>query len=87
MGFSGSSGVKNQPANEGDTGSIGLIPESEGNGNTPWFYCLGNPMDRGDWWVTAHGITVEHNSAINTFTFFLWNFFSLIPETNCLHIT
>ena len=27
----------------------------EGNGN-PLQYCLGNPMDRGVWWVIAPGI-------------------------------
>ena len=27
--------------------------------------CLGNPMDRGVWWATVHGVTrVRHNLAI-----------------------
>ena len=47
--------VKNLPANSGDTD---LIPESgrspgEGNGNPLQYSCLGNPMDRGAWWVTV----------------------------------
>ena len=21
-----------------------------------WYSCLGNPMDRGTWWSTAHGV-------------------------------
>ena len=34
----------------------------EGNDNPLQFSCLGNPMDRGAWWATVHGIMrVEHN--------------------------
>ena len=28
----------------------------EGNGNLLQYSCLGNPMDRGGWWATVHGI-------------------------------
>ena len=50
--------VKNPPANAGDPGSI---PESgrscgRGNGNPLQYFCLGNPMDRGAWWATVHGV-------------------------------
>ena len=53
--------VKNLPANAGDSCSI---PESrrhpgEGNGNSLQYSCLGNPMDRGDWRATVHGVTKE----------------------------
>ena len=24
---------------------------------TLWYLCLGNPMDRGVWWATVHGVT------------------------------
>ena len=39
----------------------GSIPGSgrssaEGNGNPLQYSCLGNPMDRGDWWATVHGV-------------------------------
>ena len=35
----------------------------EGNGNTLQYSCLGNPMDRGAWWATFHGVTrVGHDS-------------------------
>ena len=59
MGFPDSSAVKNPPANAGDTG---LIPgwgrsSGEGNDNPLQYSCLGNPKDRGSWWVTDHGIT------------------------------
>ena len=51
--------VKNLPANAGDAGSIlGLrrFPRG-GNGNPLQYSCLGNPMDRGDWQATVHGVT------------------------------
>ena len=32
-------------------------PPVEGNGNPLQYSCLGNPMDRGTWWVTVHGVT------------------------------
>ena len=40
---------------------LGLIPESgrslgEGNGNPLQYSCLENPMDRGAWWATVHGV-------------------------------
>ena len=55
MGFPGGSVVKNPPTNAGD---MGLIPESgrspgEGNGKPLQYSCLGNPMDRGNWWATV----------------------------------
>ena len=28
----------------------------EGNGNLLQDSCLGNPMDRGSWWATVHGV-------------------------------
>ena len=61
MGFPGDSVVKNPPADAGDSG---LIPGSRrspggGNGNPLQFSCLGNPMDRGTWQVTVHGVTKE----------------------------
>ena len=50
--------VKNPPANAGDAGSIpglGRSPE-EGNGNPLQYSCLENPMDRGAWQDTVHGV-------------------------------
>ena len=29
----------------------------EGNGNPLQYSCLGNPMDRGAWWATVHGVS------------------------------
>ena len=58
-GFSGGSVVKNPPANAGAVGSISGSGRSpgEGNGNPLQYSCLGNPMDRGAWQATVHGIT------------------------------
>ena len=54
--------VKNVPANAGDiidTGStpgLGRSPEG-GHGNPLQDSCLENPMDRGAWRGTVHGVT------------------------------
>ena len=58
MDFPGSSAVKNLPANAGIAGSISGSGRSpgEGNGNPLQYSCLGNPMDRGAWWPTVHGV-------------------------------
>ena len=50
--------VKNLPANAGDLASIlgwGRSPAG-GHGNPLRYSCLENPMDRGAWRATAHGI-------------------------------
>ena len=52
-----------------NTGDLGLIPGSrtspgEGNGNPLQYSCLENPMNRGAWQVTVHGVTrVRRNLA------------------------
>ena len=43
------------------TGDLGLIPGfgrslGERNGNPFQFSCLGNPIDRGAWQATVHGV-------------------------------
>ena len=50
---------KESAYNAGDPGSIpgsGRSP-GEGNGNPLLYSCLENPMDRGAWWATVHGVT------------------------------
>ena len=57
--FPGNSGSKESACNTEDAGSIpgsGRFP-GEGNGNPLQFSCLGNPMGRGAWWTTIHGVT------------------------------
>ena len=57
--------VKNWPANAGDAGDLGSIPglgrsPGGGQGNPFQHSCLENPMDRGAWQVTAHGVAQRH---------------------------
>jgi len=54
--------VKNPPANAGDARDAGSIPGSGrssggGKGNPLQYSCLENPVDRGAWWATVHGVT------------------------------
>ena len=28
-----------------------------GNSDPPQYFCLENPIDRGAWWATVHGVT------------------------------
>ena len=64
MGFADGTVVKHLSANAGDAEDardVGLIPGSgrspgEGNGNPLQNSCLENPMDRGAWWATVHGV-------------------------------
>ena len=56
--FPSGSGGKAPACNAGDSGSIpgsGRDP-GEGNGNSLQYSCLQNPMDRGAWWATVHGV-------------------------------
>ena len=54
--------VKNLPASSGDLRDLGSVaglgrsPE-EGNGNPLRYSCLENPMNRGPWQATVHGVT------------------------------
>ena len=60
--------VKN-PCQWGDARDMGLISQSRrspgrGNGNPLQYFCLENPMCRGAWWATVHGLQrVGHNWA------------------------
>ena len=56
--FPGGLVVKNLPSNAGDAGSIPGWGRSSGRGNgNPFQYsCLGNPIDRGAWRATIHGV-------------------------------
>ena len=59
MGFPGGSEVTASAWNVGDPGSIPGLGRSpgEGTGNPLQYSCLENPMDRGAWWATVHGVT------------------------------
>ena len=61
MGLLGGSVVKNPPAHCRDLGSVsgpGRFPGGV-NGNPPQYSCLRNPMDRGAWRATVHGVAKE----------------------------
>ena len=64
MGFPASSVVKNLTANAGNANSISGLGRSsgEGNDNPLRCSCLGNPMDRGAWQATIHGVTEESDT-------------------------
>ena len=64
MGFPGGSAVKNLPDNAQDTGSIPTSGKSprEGNDNLLHYPCLGNPIDRGAWLTTVHGVAKESDT-------------------------
>ena len=55
-------GVKNTPANAGDLRDVGSVlglvrSPRGGHGNPLQYSYLENPMDRGGWWATVHGVT------------------------------
>ena len=69
--------VKNPPASAGDIREASLIPGSGrsrggGHGNPLQYSCLENPMDRGAWRSTVHGVA-NNRTGLSDFT----SFFSL----------
>ena len=70
--------VKNPPANAGDirvVGSVSGLGSSPlgGNGNPLQYSCLENPIDRGTWWATVHGVakSLTRLERLSTHAFFL----------------
>ena len=64
-GFPSSSDGKAPACNAGDRGLIlglGRSP-AEGNGNPVQYPCLVNPMDRGVWQATVHGVNKESDTS------------------------
>ena len=60
--FPGGVVVKNPPASAADTRDAGSTPGlgrslGDGNGKALQCSCLGDPMDRGTWRATVHGVT------------------------------
>ena len=69
QGFPGGSAVKNLPANARDMASIpgsGISPE--GICNPLQYFSLGNPIGRGAWWATVHGVTKSQTQLSNLTT-------------------
>ena len=62
--------VKNPAANGGDTRDMGSVPGSGrslggGHGNPLQYFFLENPMDRGAWWATVHGVAKNQTQLSN----------------------
>ena len=59
MGIPGGLDGQESTCNMGDPSSIPGLGRSPGevNGNPLQCSCLENPMDRGAWWATVHGVT------------------------------
>ena len=67
MGFPGGSVSKEYPCSAGD---LSLIPgwgrsPVEGNGNPLQYSCLGDPVDRGAWQATVHGMAKSRTQFSN----------------------
>ena len=61
MGFPGGSDSKESACDAGALRDLGSIPESirspgAGHGYPLQYSCLEDPMDRGAWWATVHGV-------------------------------
>ena len=62
-GLPGGSVVKNPPASAGDVGSMPASGRAPGGDGNPLRYsCLGNPVERGAWWATVHGVAKESDT-------------------------
>ena len=58
LGFPSGSVVNNLPAKQMWAQPLGWEDSpGEGNSNPLQYFCLENPMDRGAWWATVHGVT------------------------------
>ena len=74
--------VKNPTANTGDVRDMGLIPalgRSPGGGhdNPLQYSCLENPMDRGAWWASIHGVT-QSRTRLKRLSMHMCTFLSLL---------
>ena len=75
--------AKTPPANAGDIGDTGLISglgRSSGAGHGyPFPYsCLENPMDRGTWWTTVHGVAKQSDATINELKIIIIDFIPML---------
>ena len=77
LSFPSGTGVKNLPTNGGDAREASSIPglgrsPGEGDDNPLQYSCPGNPIDRGAWWVPAHGVAKESAQLSDTTTTFFY---------------
>ena len=52
-----------------------FIPFIEGNGNPLQYSCLENPIDRGAWQATVHGVA-KSQTGLRNFTYFYYYYIS-----------
>ena len=74
---------KESSCNAGDTGDLRSIPglgrsPGEGNHNPLQYSCLENPMDRGAWRATAHGVTNSWTQLSNSHAQTLLYYFNIL---------
>ena len=83
--FPGGSDGKVSACYAGDPGSIPGLGRSpgEGNGNPLQYSCLENPMDRGAWQATVHGVAMSR-TGLSDLTFFLWHLQPTLRTTSDL---
>ena len=84
--FPGGSDGKASVYNVVDPGSISGLGRSpgEGNGNPLQDYCLENPMDRGAWQATVHGVT-NSQTRLSNFTILYYTLGQSSYEHFCFH--
>ena len=62
--------IENTPVNAGTVGDEDSVPGSErspggGNGNPLQYSCQDNPMDKGAWRATVHGVAKTQTQLSN----------------------
>ena len=85
MGAQGGFDGRESACSEGD---LGLIPglgrsPGEGNGKPLQYSCLKNPMDRGAWWATVHGVAKSQTRLSYFSDYILYLFLFSLYIFNC----
>ena len=65
LGFPGGSVIMPMQELQGSIPGLEKSPGG-GNGNPLQYSCLGNPTDRGAWWVTVHGVAESDTTTLPT---------------------
>ena len=68
--------IPESACNAGYLGSIPRLGRSpgEGKGNPLQYSCLENPIDRGTWWATIHGVARRGHNVVTKAPYFIWLF-------------
>ena len=81
--------VKNPPAKAGDAGLIPGLGRSHGENGDPLQYsCWDNPLDRGAWWVSVHGVAKSWTwlKLLNISTYIHYCVTALFFPITCPHL-